>query len=151
MFAANGFSVEGVTDHRTAADARARKPGDISLVKNGEYVAAIEVKDKSQHIDWQNIDRAGSVISNHPEIEYFMFVLESTDAATDSNVNDIFTSDKMKVYPSNLITVSALYPIYRQALSVCGSSELARKIGACIASAPDVKPETKTNWIGETA
>ncbi|MFR8784282.1 restriction endonuclease, SacI family [Slackia sp.] len=149
LFAMHGFSIEGVSDHRTAADARAKKPGDISLAKNGECVAAIEVKDKSQHIDWQNINRAENVISNHPKIEYFMFVLESTDAATDSNVNDIFKSSKMKVYPSNLITVSALYPIYKQALSACGPLKLSSKIGFYIASAPDVKPETKVSWIRE--
>lgn len=147
LFAAHGFSVEGVEDHRTAADARAKKPGDISLVKDGCYFAAIEVKDKSQHIDWQNIDRAKRVIENHPQVEYFMFVMESTAAASARTVNDIFSSPQMKCYPESLITVSALYPIYKQAISVVGSKELAKRIGACIASAPDIKPETKVSWI----
>lgn len=40
-------SIAGVEDYKTAADARAGKPGDLTVERDGESLLAIEVKDKT--------------------------------------------------------------------------------------------------------
>lgn len=150
IFEPSSIKVEGVSDHRTAADARAGKPGDVTLIKDAKNIAAIEVKDKSQHIDWQNIERAVNVIKNHPEITYFAFVLESTEATLTQTVREILTSPRMENEFERRIVVLGLYPLYLQAVALVSPIAFAKQVGEYISEAPDVKPETKDKWIRET-
>lgn len=151
IYSPSGLEVAGVAAHRTAADARAGKPGDITLVRDNVNVAAIEVKDKSQHIDWSNIDRAINIIQRHRDITYFAFVLESTEATVTKTVRELLISDRLQTELGSKIIVLSLRGLYLQAISLVGSKSLAGTIGNYISETPDVKPETKTKWIKATS
>lgn len=147
IYHANGIEITGVEDFKTAADARAKKPGDITLEKNGTPVMAVEVKDKTQHIDWNNIERAKRIINQHNTLESFLFVLESRDAATNSLINAMLTSTQLATVNGKLITVLSLHALHSLAITVTTDIELINLTGKYLTQAPAVKPETKAAWL----
>lgn len=58
LYKSHGLTVSGVDSFKTAADARAKKPGDITLDHQNVAVIAVEVKDKTQ--------RTTGITSNAP-------------------------------------------------------------------------------------
>lgn len=146
LYGSSGLSVAGVADQKTAADARAGKPGDITLEKDAVPVVAVEIKDKTQRIDWNNIERAKRIMARHPGLRTFLFVLESRDAATDPRVNEMVRSAQLKTEDGRLISIMSLHALYRLA-AVLPDAELTSLTGQYLALAPAVKPETKTAWL----
>ena len=147
LYSPQGINVSGVEDYKTAADARAKKPGDLTLEKDGVFLQAIEVKDKTQKIDWNNIERAKRIIANHPNLKSFMFVLENRNAATNSLINEMVTSPQLATPDGKLITIVSLLDIYRMAIPLTDEKNLISIIGRFITIAPAVKPETKNAWF----
>ena len=147
LFRGYGFDVSGVDDNKTAADARAGKPGDLTIEKEGKSVVAIEVKDKTQSIDWNNIERAKRIIRSHPELDTFMFVLESRDSATNSLINEMVNSSQLATNDGKIITILSLYALYHLARPIVSESEMIQITSGYIAQAPSVKPETKALWL----
>lgn len=147
LYGSSGLSVAGVEDQKTAADARAGKPGDITLEKGAVPVVAVEVKDKTQRIDWNNIERAKRIMARHPGLRAFLFVLESRDAATDPRVNEMVRSAQLRTEDGRLISIMSLHALYRLAAAVLPDTELISLTGQYLALAPAVKPETKTAWL----
>lgn len=143
-----GLTLTGVSDFRTAADARAEKPGDLCLMLKGQPIVAVEVKDKSQTIDWNNITRAASILQKHQFIRNFMYVLENRDSTLTNTVKEILTSDKLKSNELSKITMLSLHDLYRLAVSfVKDPSVIASITGDMLTKAPSIKPETKNSWI----
>lgn len=143
----NGLSVTGVDDYKTAADARSRKPGDITLEKDSVPIMAVEVKDKTQHIDWNNIERAKRIINHHPQLRSFLFILESRNAATDPLINEMVNSQQLKTPDGKTISIMSLHALYQLAVCSVTETELIQQTGNYLAIAPAVKPETKTAWL----
>lgn len=147
LYQNNGLVVTGVDDFKTAADARAKKPGDVTLEKENVPVIAVEVKDKTQHIDWNNIERAKRIINQHAQLSTFLFVLENRDAATNALINEMVTSDQLKTADGKIISIMSLHALYRLAASVVTENDLINSTGQYLSIAPAVKPETKAAWI----
>ena len=108
---------------------------------------AVEVKDKTQHIDWNNIERAKRIINQHNTLESFLFVLESRDAATNSLINAMLTSPQLATVNGKLITVLSLHALHSLAITVTTDIELINLTGKYLTQAPAVKPETKAAWL----
>lgn len=147
IFSGYGFEVAGVEDSKTAADARAGKPGDLVIEKAGKTVVAIEVKDKTQSIDWNNIERAKRIINKHPELDTFMFVLENRNSATNSTINEMVKSPQLATKDGKIITIVSLYTLYYIAKPIVSDLVLIKLTSSFIAKAPSIKPETKALWL----
>ncbi len=141
------FKLEGVEDFKTAADARAQKPGDLSLYKDETCYIAIEVKDKTQTIDWNNIDRAKKILNSHPSLTTFIFALESRSATTTNIIQEMVHSPQLQVSPCDKIIFMSLHDIFRMALAVSTEKDLIKRTGQLITIAPAIKPETKASWL----
>ncbi len=147
LYRNDGLLIRGVDDFKTASDARAKKPGDITLEKDFSPVIAVEVKDKTQHIDWNNIERAKRIITNHPDLSSFLFVLENRSAATNSLIHEMVTSPQLMIGSGKKIVVMSLHLLYRMALAVSSENEIINITGTYLSMAPAVKPETKAAWL----
>ena len=147
LFTPHGFNLEGVEDYKTAADARAQKPGDLSLSKNGKTIIAIEVKDKTQSIDWNNIDRAKKIINSNPDLENFVFALENRESTVSSSIQDMLHSNQLNSGIADKISFISVHDLLLLAKSVTTESEIATKTGKYLAIVPAIKPETKEAWI----
>lgn len=142
IYEKHSLIVEGVSDYKTAADARAQKPGDLSLSQKGQVLMAIEVKDKTQTIDWQNISRANDIIANNRSLVNFIFVLEKRNSTVTNTIQEIINSD---IDPK--ITIMSLHDLYLLALSISSESIIANNTGIYMSIAPAIKPETKKDWL----
>lgn len=147
IYDAHGLKLEGVEDYKTAADARAQKPGDISFTKDGMCKVAVEVKDKSQTIDWNNIDRAKKILERHQTVESFIFALENRSATITDVVEEMIDSPQFDTYPCKKIMIFSLHDIYYLSLAVTTKEDLVKRISYFVSIAPAVKPETKTAWV----
>lgn len=147
LYCKHGMTISGVDDFKTAADARARKPGDLCVEKSGVPSIAIEVKDKTQHIDWNNIERAKRIISLHPELDSFIFVLESRSAATDKIINEVVSSVQLQGGSGSKITIMSLKCLYALIKPLSSENEIVNMVSRYIAMAPAIKPETKASWL----
>lgn len=147
VFDKHGISISGVDDYKTAADARAGKPGDLTVEKNGVPLLAIEVKDKTQKIDWNNIERAKRIITAHPELKGFVFVLESRDAATNKLINEMLKSSQLSAGGGKLISIMSLFSLYQLALPIESENAMINITSKFITMAPAIKPETKEKWL----
>lgn len=147
IFTNKGLMVEGIGDNKTAADARAKKPGDLRVEKDGIPLIAIEVKDKTQTIDWNNIERALRIIKAHSDLESFVFVLESRDAATNTIVNEMVKSDQLSKAEGRLISIMSLYSLYQMTKPICNDHDLIIQTSKNISIASSIKPDTRQLWI----
>ncbi|MDR2132938.1 MAG: hypothetical protein LBP30_06280 [Clostridiales Family XIII bacterium] len=147
IFAPHGCMLAGVEDYKTAADARARKPGDLCVVYNGEPRIAVEVKDKTQTIDWNNIERAKKIIDANGAVRDFVFVLERKQSISHPIIAEMFSAPKFDKDPYNRISIVSFQDMYLLALSIADSDAIAAKTSEFIALAPAIKPETKDRWI----
>lgn len=147
LYRAAGAVITGVGDHKTAADARANKPGDLTLEKDGIFLVAIEVKDNTQHIDWNNIERAKRILQAHPELKGFLFVLESSDAVYNTLVSEIVKSPQLATKDGKLISIISLHVLYQMAVVISTTAEIIDFTGTYLSLAPGVKQETKDTWL----
>lgn len=148
---ADKLEIDGVTDYKTAADARAQKPGDLCLKRDENVVIAIEVKDKSQSIDWNNIDRAKKILQDHPSIENFIFALENRSATVNDTIQDIISSGRLESGELRKISFESVHDLYLLAVACSSVQRLAERTGYYLAKVPAVKPETKTAWLEKNA
>ena len=142
-----GLKLSGVEDYKTAADARASKPADLSLEKDGRTIVAIEVKDKSQKLDWNNIDRAKKIISRYNGLVSFIFVLENRMATITKTIQDMLQSDEFENGQASKIIFMSLHDLYLLALLFSQQEEIANRTGKFLALAPAVKPQTRKKWL----
>ena len=142
-----GLKVAGAEDYKTAADARAGKPGDLTIERNGKYLLAIEVKDKTQSIDWNNIERASRILARSLDLNGFIFVLENRDAATNSLVHEMVTSSQLATGVGRKIAIMSLFALYHIARVSISESDLNNIVGQYIVRVPAIKPETKESWL----
>ncbi len=149
IYSPHGLILEGVKDHKTAADARAQKPGDLTLTKDNLPIMAVEVKDKSQCIDWNNIERAKRIINLNNTLTSFIFILENRQLATTPIINEIVSSQQLTTEDGKVISVVSLHEIYYLARAIASEAEIVNKTGCYLSEAPAVKPETKAIWIAE--
>lgn len=147
IYQKHNISVSGVDDYKTAADARAGKPGDLTVEKDNIPLLAVEVKDKTQRIDWNNIERAKRIINSHPDLKGFVFVLESRDAATNSVVNEIVKSAQLTTRDGKIISIMSLFALHQIVVPIVDEQELISLTSKFLAMAPAVKPETKDKWL----
>ena len=147
IFSGEEYKISGVDDFKTAADARAGKPGDLTVEKSETSILAVEVKDKTQHIDWQNIERAKRIISAHPGLKGFVFVLENRDAATDKIINEMVKSAQLSTGDGKIISIMSLFSLFQIANAIADETDLINLTGSYMAKAPAIKPETKALWL----
>lgn len=150
IYSSEKFLIQGLNDAKTAADARANKPGDLCIMCNKLPVVAIEVKDKTQEIDWNNIERACRIIHKFPSLKSFLFVLEKRSAVTTPTLSDILSSHILEsnIFASK-IAFLALYDLYKIALSMGSESEIANLTSLYITQTPAIKPGTIKNWLAQ--
>lgn len=147
IFFSAGLTLEGVSDFRTAADARAQKPGDLSLSNGNNTVIAVEVKDKTQNIDWNNIDRAKKIILSNDNLKFFIFVLEKKEATVTDVIQEMVNSPQFHITPCNKIIFLSINDLYLLALALYDESKITKRTGQYLSQAPSVKPETKEKWL----
>lgn len=146
IYSSKGFVLDGVADYKTAADARAKKPGDLSLRKD-QTLIAIEVKDKTQTIDWNNIDRAKRIINANSDIVNFIFILENRDASVSNVIQEMIHSPQFQSSPCNIISFMSVHDLFLYAVSVSDLQTIINITGKYLSIAPAVKPETKEAWL----
>ena len=139
--------ISGVEDYKTAADARAQKPGDLCVMYEEEPRIAIEVKDKTQSIDWNNIERAKKILDANESLRNFIFVLERRGATASPVISDMFSAPKFGTGPYNKISIVSLHDLFLLASSVSDVDTIIKKISEYLILAPAVKPETKDKWL----
>lgn len=149
LFDKHGISITGVDDYKTAADARAGKPGDLTVERDGKPLLAVEVKDKTQKIDWNNIERAKRIISGHPDLKGFVFVLESRDAATNPLINEMVKSSQLATAEGKIISVMSLFSLYQIVAPIEEEVDIINRTSKFVTIAPAIKPETKEKWLSK--
>ena len=149
LFSEPGLSVGGIGDNKTASDARAGKPGDLRIEKDNVPLIAVEVKDKTQTIDWQNIERAQRIIKAHPELKGFIFVLESRNSATNEIINEMVKSEQLSKAEGRLISIMSLYSLYQLTKPICSDHDLIIQTSKNMTIATTIKPETRQFWINK--
>jgi hypothetical protein len=147
IFRPYGSVIAGVEDYRTAADTRAEKPGDFCVLHDEEVRIAVEVKDKSQSIDWNNITSAKRILDRSDSVRDFIFVLEKTGATADPVIAEMLSSEHFATYPYNKISIISVHDLFLLASSAVDSSVIVQETAKYIAVAPAIKPETKDKWI----
>lgn len=147
IFSPSQCIITGVEDYKTAADARAKKPGDICVMQADTPRISVEVKDKTQNIDWNNIERACKILDANPSINNFIFVLEQRNATVAPIITEIVTNLKMSRNPYNKISIISLHDLHLLASSIVDVKTLTSKISEYMALAPAIKINTKANWI----
>jgi len=147
LFSPSKCFVAGVEDHKTASDTRSQKSGDLCVMLNDEPRICIEVKDKTQSIDWNNIERARKTLERDSSLRSFIFVMEKRKALTKPIVAEIFSSSKMYTQPYDKIAIESLQDLYLFASSIVDIEVLVNKTSEFIAITPGIKPETKKDWI----
>lgn len=147
IFSPHKCVVSGVEDYKTAADARAKKPGDLCIIYDEEPRIAIEVKDKTQSIDWNNIGRARKILIENESVRNFIFVLERRGATASPVISDMFSAPKFGTGHYDKISIVSLHDLYLLASSVTDVDTIVRKVSEFMALAPAVKPETKDKWL----
>ena len=144
-----GLELQGVDEHKTAADARSVKAADLRLINGDSKVQIVaEVKGRSIKIDWQNLSRAGTIYSREKSLKVFMFVFEYDLFFLDVNYQEIIASSQYKNDYERYILMISLRSLYFLALGVCGAEEkIAKKISEYISMAPSIKSSTVSEWI----
>ena len=147
LFSDAGFQISGVGDHKTASDGRAMKAGDLTVNRKDKPVIAIEVKDRSRTLDWQNLNAAKAIIQKFPQIQTFCFVLESRTAAHDILIDKLAIDAGDKVgYPTKMMFLS-LPDLVALSTPIKGHQYLVMKTAEYVTIAPSIKPSTKEAWI----
>lgn len=147
IYGAHGLKLSGVTDHKTAADARAEKPGDLALSRGQEVIISAEVKDRSVNLDWQNITRAEQILRSQPSIVSFIFIMGNRAAVSDQIVREMVTSGRLSLTIGRKITFVSLHDLYIWASSIVGEATLRKETGKYLSEAPSVKAKTKDIWL----
>lgn len=147
IFNNHGLILEGVSDYKTAADARSKKPGDLLLTRDNNPIIAVEVKDKTQTIDWNNIERAIRIIDANPTLINFIFVLENRQASSNSIVQEMVSSSQLSSGRGAKISIFSLHDLYLLALSISDELSITNITSENLTIAPNIKPETKEKWL----
>lgn len=148
IYSSHGFILHGIEDAKTVADARAKKPGDLCLYHNNRPLIAVEVKDKTQDIDWQNIDRATQILKRFSSLEVFLFVLEKRSATASPEVQDILKSTRLTIdFTGNKIAILSFHTLYRLALSLSSETIISNLTSKFIKITPAIKQSTIKKWI----
>jgi hypothetical protein len=147
LFLDAGFEITGVADHKTAADGRAAKPGDLTVARDGKPMIAIEVKDRSRKLDWQNLSSARQIIGKFPRLDTFCFVLESRKSAHDALIEEFASDADSGGDQSTKIMFISLPDLIGLATPMKGHRYLVTKTAEYVASAPSIKPSTKDAWV----
>lgn len=151
LFNNHDVQVTGVDDYKTASDERSGKPGDLTITKNDRPVIAVEVKDKTQTIDWNNIEKAKRIINNHAELGGFVFVLESRAAATNSVVNEMVQSSQLQTADGKRISIMSLFSLYQLVAPIETETAIINATSRFISMTPAIKPETREKWLNQIA
>ena len=147
MIPSSDFSVAGVSDYKTAADERAEKPGDLCVLLKDKPIMAVEVKDKSQTINWKNIERAKTILARFPSVISFVFVLENRKALVGDAVSEIISSDLISTGLAKKISIMSLHDLFRLAKSFKDDAEILELTNKAMVQAPALKPDSRTTWI----
>ena len=147
MIPSSDFSVVGVSDYKTAADERAEKPGDLCVLLKDQPIMAVEVKDKSQTINWKNIERAKTILARFPSVISFVFVLENRKALVGDTVSEIISSDLISTGLAKKISIMSLHDLFRLAKSFKDDAEILELTNKAMVQAPALKPDSRTTWI----
>jgi len=146
IYTHKGFQIGGVSDHKTASDGRALKAGDLTIIRDGRPVIAVEVKDRTRKLDWQNINGARQILHQFPDLKGFYFILESRKAAHDLLIGEMaveVTSSTGIQIPISFLSLPDLVGI---AAPIEGYDYLVKKTAEYVTQAPSIKPATKTAW-----
>lgn len=147
MYSGLNYEISGVTDHKTAADNRAVKAGDLALFCDGKPVVAVEVKDRSRSLDWQNINGARAIIENFPSLMAFYFVLESRAAIRVELMNEVSSRELTGEGLGVPISFVSLPDLVAMATPYKGYSYLVTRTAEFVTQAPSIKPSTKELWV----
>lgn len=137
----------GVSDHKTAADNRALKAGDLTLVRDGKPLVAVEVKDRTRSVDWQNINSAKTIVTNFPSLIAFYFVLESRNSVDPELVDEIARRELNGNSLGIPISFLSLPDLVAMAAPTKGYSFLVTRTADFVTQAPSIKPTTKERWL----
>jgi hypothetical protein len=141
------LTIDGITDYKTASDARAEKPGDLYLTRQKEILISVEVKAKSIKIDWQNIGRAETILKAFPNLTNFIFILENRNALFEPEIHEMINSPRLSSNIGIKISFISVHDIYRLALATVSEAEITASTGKYLSEAPSVKPTTKDSWL----
>ena len=142
-----GFEITGVADHKTASDGRAAKAGDLTVSRDGIAIIAIEVKDQSRRLDWQNLSTARQIIGKFPQLETFCFVLESRKTAHDVLIQELASDADSGLDHSTKMIFVALPDLIGLSTPIKGYHYLVMKTAEYVTTAPSIKPSTKDAWV----
>ena len=147
IYGGMGIELVGVSDYKTAADNRALKAGDLTLVRDGKPLVAVEVKDRTRSIDWQNINSAKAIISNFPSVTAFYFVLESRNSVELRLIDEVARRELNGTSLGIPISFLSLPDLIAMAAPTRGYSFLVARTAEYVTQAPSIKPTTKDRWL----
>jgi len=137
----------GVSDYKTAADNRAVKAGDLTLVRDGKPLVAVEVKDRSRRLDWQNINSAKAIVRNFPSLVAFYFVLESRNSVDPEIIDEVARDELNETSLGIPISFLSLPDLVAMAAPAKGYSFLVTRTAEFVTQAPSIKSTTKERWL----
>ena len=141
------FTVTGISDYKTAADERAEKPGDLCVMSFKNPMMAVEVKDKSQTINWKNIERASTILGRFPTVVSFVFILENRKALVSDRIREIVSSDLITHGAAKKISIMSLHDLYTLARSFKDDAYILEMTNNAMVRTPALKPDSRTKWI----
>ena len=147
LYRTEGFSIEGVADHMTAADTRAEKPGDLTLVHHDQPVAAAEIKDKTRSLDWQDFQTALEICERFPSLQSYFFITESDRASRDDRVTEILSHFRHRFQGRTEIAVVTLQDLISLAAASTSYEEIVTLTATNVTLAPSIKVETREAWL----
>lgn len=144
-----GFQIEGVEAFKTASDGNAEKAGDLSITRNGKEIVAVEVKDRTRSLDWNNVNGARLIIRKFPQLEGFFFVLESRSAAHEPIIAEMAAETSAESAAPIPVSFISLPDLIGLAAPIKGYDYLIEQTAHYVTVAPSIKPATKTLWASQ--
>ena len=77
-----------------------------------------------------------------------IFVHENPNFFLDNSMVEIFKSERLNVFPGNLISFISLKQLYNFSLMFASELDLTKVISGYISKAPSIKPQTKKIFLG---
>ncbi len=140
--------VVGVTQQKTAADARSKAPGDLAVTIDEKPQLTVEVKAPDVPMSWKLLDAGERILQSHKTARCHFIVLGSTRGASGSDVSAILNRPEAHVATRGRIHVIGLGELYALAdVSDDRRNAIRKAFALNLSHAPSVRSGTRDAWL----
>lgn len=140
----------GLEGSQTAADARARTPGDLWLTNSeGTAIVGCEIKDKTKSIGFDVLGGISTRIKNNPTLKHYILISAASEVIASKDRNDPQWNKILRAYEKQgiLILAISLEELYNiVSLSTTINQEVMNLISESLKRTRDLKSFTIQAW-----